>query len=568
MSNGLPGFPSGILLKHETFKNWCLAIKVPKVWTCEPQNPDDVVRVCNWAAGANFQVRARGIMHTWSPITLTEGEAVSNVLLVDLTKNLNNVVSITPATGGQPAQVKAQTGITMDALMLKLQGASGGNGAAKGFSFAHIPAPGNITLGGALAINAHGTAVPTPPNDNFPISYGSLSNLILAFTAVVSDPANPSNYILKTFQRGDADARVFLTHVGRAFLIDVTMQVVDNYNLRCQSMMNITNKVLFAAQTGSNPPPQSVGDFLNKSGRIEIIWFPSFPFLGFPVPSYPWLKVWTVTAQKPAGSTEVNDPYNYPFSDNLQVEATEILSKIVSGAAALTPLFTAITASFTSSALSGGWGYKNSTDLWGPSMNTLLYVKDTTLRVTANGYAVHMQRNQVQQAIHDFTNQFDSLLVKFEKNKLYPINAPLEIRVTALDDYPPGGTQGPVISGLRYDAAGKKAGWDVACWFDVLTVQPAGDPQKANDFYEQLETWVGQRFASPEYLVMPEWSKGWAYTANDGAWTSQPYIQQIRKNFGTDPANNWEYEVNTLARYDSKGLFFNPFLKTLFTAPR
>jgi hypothetical protein len=102
----------------------------------------------------------------------------------------------------------------------------------------------------------------------------------------------------------------------------------------------------------------------------------------------------------------------------------------------------------------------------------------------------------------------------------------------------------------------------------VLTVQPAGDPQKANDFYEQLETWVGQRFASPEYLVMPEWSKGWAYTANDGAWTSQPYIQQIRKNFGTDPANNWEYEVNTLARYDSKGLFFNPFLKTLFTAPR
>src|SRR5262249_54964176 len=156
------------------FQNWCLQITVPNVWTCEPQNRDDVARVCTWAAGANFQVRARGIMHTWSPITLTEGESVSNVLLVDLTKKLNKVVSITPATGGQPAQVKAHTGITMDALMAALLTAPGGKGPANGFSFAHIPAPGNITLGGALAINAHGTAVPTGQNDNFPISYGSL----------------------------------------------------------------------------------------------------------------------------------------------------------------------------------------------------------------------------------------------------------------------------------------------------------------------------------------------------------------------------------------------------------
>src|SRR5205085_6195997 len=176
------------------------------------------------------------------------------------------------------------------------------------------PAPGNITVGGALAINAHGTAVPTPPNDSFNIPYGTLSNLILAFTAVVTDPTSPTpnQYVVKSFQRGEGDAKAFLTHCGRAFLLDVTLQAVENYNLRCQSMMNIDAATLFAAPatpTGT-PPPNSVGAFLNQSGRIEVIWFPPLPSkAGDPVPTtYPWFKVWTVAAQQPPGSQAVTAP--------------------------------------------------------------------------------------------------------------------------------------------------------------------------------------------------------------------------------------------------------------------
>jgi hypothetical protein len=574
MSNGTtpPGFPSGIPIQQELFENWALAIKVPNVWTCVPQTEDDVVRVCNWAAGAGYTVRPRGIMHTWSPLTVTNDEP-ANVILVDTTQKLNNIIAVTPASAGQPAQVQVQCGATMDALMIALESASGGNGAASGFSFAHIPAPGNITVGGALTIDAHGTAVPTPPNDDFNVPYGSLSNQILAFTAVVTaDPSSPATYSAKTFLRGEGDDKAFLAHVGRAFLLDVTLQVCDNYNLRCQSFMSIPNTTLFAAPGTGAPPANSVGDFLNQSGRVEVIWFPSFAILGIVPTSYPWLKVWTVAADKPATSRAVSSPYNYPFSDNLPTEVTSILKAIVDGAPALTPIFTYTFASFTAAALNGGWGFENATDLWGPSKDTLLYVKDTTLRVTANGYAVLMKKAQVQQAVADFTAQFQTLLGQFQNQGLYPINSPLEIRITALDDpskiVAPGGTaQSPVISALSVDPVVQQNGWDVAAWFDVLTVIPDGDPQKAFDFYTQLESWFESHFGSG-FRVMGEWSKGWAYTSDKGPWTNATFMQGIRDTLTTGrPADDtWAWEVATLAKYDASGLFFNPFLKQLFTA--
>ena len=569
MSGAAPdGFPAGIPVAQATFENWCQLIELPNVWTCVPQSEDDVVRVCNWAVGAGYTVRARGIMHGWSPLTVTEGQSTASVMLVDTTQQLDNI-SVEAASGGEPARVVVQTGATMDALMTALEAATGGGGPAAGYGFAHIPAPGNITVGGALAINAHGTAVPTPPDDDLNTPYGSLSNQILAFTAVVTMPGS-NDYTAQTFTRGDADAKAFLTHCGRAFLLDVTLQVTDNYNLRCQSFMSIPSTKLFAKPSGSQPPKGSLGEYLNQSGRVEVIWFPSYPFFGIFPTSYPWLKVWTVAANKPAASTAVTQPYNYPFSDNLPTAVTSILKSIVAGAGWLTPTFSAAFATFTSSALGGSLGFANATDLWGASKNTLLYVKDATLRVTANGYAVLMKKEQVQQAVADVTGQFSAMLDAFQKKDLWPINAPLEIRVTALDDpakivAPSGQTaQSPVISSLSVDPVVQQNGWDVACWFDVLTVIPDGDPQQAYEFYTEFEAWFNAHFASG-FRVCPEWSKGWAYTAA-GAWTDDTAIEAIRDTFtaGRPADETWAWDAATLARYDSGDLFVNDFVKSLF----
>jgi hypothetical protein len=461
----------------------------------------------------------------------------------------------------------------MDALMTALERAPGGTGSAAGFSFAHIPAPGNITVGGALAINAHGTAVPTPPNDDLDVPYGSLSNQILAFTAVVSTPGT-NVYTARTFTRGEGDDRAFLTHCGRAFLLNVTLQVTNNYNLRCQSFMDIPSTTLFAEPSGGTPPPGSVGDYLNQSGRVEVIWFPVFPVLGiFPPPtSYPWLKVWTVAPDKPPASTAVTTPYNYPFSDNLPSAVTDLLRQVLAGAPWLTPIFSSTFAAVTSAGLNGELGSADATDLWGPSKNTLMYIKDTTLRVTANGYAVLMKRAQVQQAVADFAAQFSAMLAAYQKKSLWPINSPLEIRVTALDDpskiVAPSGQSAtsPVISSLSVDPVVQQNGWDVACWFDVLTVIPEGDPQQAYPFYVELEAWFRSHFADG-FRVCPEWSKGWAYTTS-GAWTDAAAIQAIRDTFtaGRAADDTWAWEVATLAKYDSANLFSNPFLATLFTA--
>lgn len=578
MSKTPPGFPGNIPISKETFENWSQGIKVRNLWTAVPASYDDVVAVCNWAVGAGYQVRPRGIMHNWSPLTVTEGESNAKVVLLDMTQKLNTVLSVTPPTGNQPAQVKVQTGATMLALMTAMENASGGTGAAKGFSFAHIPAPGNITVGGALAINAHGTAVQTPPNDNFNIPYGSLSNLILAFTAVVTDPssANPNQYVAKTFQRGEG-VKAFLTHCGRAFLLDVTLQATENYNLRCQSIMNIEAATLFAPPaTPTGPPPSnSVGDFLNQSGRVEVIWFPPLPSSpGDEVPTtYPWLKVWTVAAQKPPSSKQVSGPYNYPFSDNIPTWLSDILKLITASAPNLTPYFSSAMSGFTSTALYLG----GLTDLWGPSKDLMIYVKDTTLRVTANGYAVLMKKNEVQQAVADFTTEFVNLLVQYQNKQptpLYPINSPCEIRVTALDDpsliVTPSGNpaHSPVISSLSLDPVVQQNGWDVAVWFDILTALPLlnSNAQEAYNFYTQLEQWVVQRFGSG-YRQMPEWSKGWAYTTNDGPWTDATYIANIKQTLTTGRAadDTWAWEVATLAKYDTGNLFTNPFLTSLFT---
>jgi hypothetical protein len=600
-----PGFPSGIPCSGQRFTNWDGALDVRNICTCTPGSADDVVAVCNWAAANNWQVRASGIRHNWSWLTITPDTAPgSDVMIVNTTTGLAKVLSVTPASGGQPAQVKVQTGCTMDNLMLALEQAAGGTGAAPGFSFPHIPAPGHLTIGAVLAIDAHGTAIPAP-TENFPSGYGSMSNRILAFTAVVSGPT-PGVYQLQTFTRGQAggDDNAFLTHLGRAFLVDVTLEVIPNYNLQCQSYTNIGWQSLFAAPTSVAPiPTDSLASFLAQTGRVEAIWYPFSEF--------PWLKVWTNAPVQPAGTQIVNTPYNYPFSDNLPpfvtglielilgipVDVPTLIAQIVAwlfglgkhpavasaavspltnqiaegwqiitciknaiangGGPLLTPCFGQIMQLITNLALS-----LNNSNIWGPSKNTMIYIKDSTLRVTADGYAVSMKKENVQRAVYEFVTIHNALLNAFQKKGQYPVNAPLEIRVTGLDnpaDIAAVHSASPAISALNYDQEAVQNGWDVALWLDVLTIP---NTPNSNDFYTQLEAALiaNPWFNGTNGRIRPEWSKGWAYTANSGAWTSQPQIDRFKATF-----TGWSTEQATLAKYDGAGLYTNPFLTGLFS---
>lgn len=532
-----PNFPAGITLYQQAFINWARDISVDPMWTCAPTTPAQVVTICNWAKANNFKVRPRGSMHNWSPLTIQAGAVCPNVILVDTTQNLKAVSVNTSST---PKTVTAQTGIMMEDLLTTLEGYTLGVTAC--------PAPGDISLGGALAIDAHGTAVPkTGETLVSGHTYGSLSNLVRSLTAVVWNSAN-NQYELRTFQRTDPGCTALLAHVGRSFITEVTLQVGANQRLRCQSWFDKTAAELFAPAGSSG---NTVNSYLNSAGRFEAIWFPFTP--------KPWIKVWSVAPSKPILSRTVNSPYNYPFSDSIGQDLIDLQAQILAGDVSKTPDF-GLTQYNT---IAAGLVLTSSWDLWGWSKNTLLYIKPTTLRVTANGYAVLCSRANVQRAINEFYVMYSAKLSAYQAQGRFPMNGPVEIRVTGLDRPSDvvgiSGAPSPQLSALRPRPDHPE--WDCAVWFDILTMP--GTPY-SNQFYREVEQWMYSNYASYG-SVRVEWSKGWGYS-NSAAWADSTVIGTTVPNSlktGYTAGDNFDTARATLNSFDPSRIFTSPLLNSL-----
>ncbi len=531
-----PSFPSTISLYQQAYKNWAGDIAVDAAWTCAPKTPADVVAVVNWANANAYKVRPRGMMHNWSPLTFTPGSSDNNIMLVDTTQYLTSV----SIAAGSPATVTAQTGVTMEALLTKLE--------AAGYGLTATPAPGDLTLGGVLAINGHGAAIPatgeTRANGS---SYGSVSNLITSITAVVWDSGS-SQYVLKTFARSSAACQALLTHIGRSFIVSATLQVRTNYRLRCQSWFDIAWSDLFAP--ASSTYSRKFSNYISSSGRVEAIWFP--------FTNTPWVKVWTVTPNKPLLSKSVSSPYNYTFSDNLSSGETNLVAEIIGGAPSLAPTFGALQISVTGAGLiaTGTW------DIWGWSKNTQLYVKPTTLRVTANGYAIITSRANIQRVVNEFATTYQAKLTAYQAAGKYPMNGPVEIRVTGLDqnnEVDVANAGPPLLSGIRPRPDHPE--WDVAVWVDILTIP--GTPY-APQFYREMEQWIFSNYSGSYATVRPEWSKGWGYSTTAG-WSDPTMIGTTVPaaiDAGQAAGTKFADARAALDAYDPSRIFSNSFLDT------
>ncbi|MFG2942213.1 cholesterol oxidase substrate-binding domain-containing protein [Streptomyces sp. NPDC048282] len=517
----LPDFPAEVALYRSAYRNWVGEITADGLWACAPADAGQVLAVVDWAWRNGRRVRARGASHGWSPLTITEGTAADDqVLLVDTTAHLTG---LSLESG---SLVRAGTGVTLEALLTFLEG--------HGLGLTAAPAPGDLTLGGALAVDAHGTAVPADGEDPPPgHTYGSLSNLVVSLTAVVWDE-DAGAYVLRTFGRGEADCAALLTHLGRALVTEVVLRVGANSNLRCVSRTDIPAGELFAAPGSGG---RTLDGFLTRSGRVEAIWF-AFT-------EYPWLKEWSVAPAKPLTSRHVTSPYNYPFSDHVPTVVADLAGRMVSDAAwYLAPVLG--NAQLDVAAL--GLVTTLSSDIWGPSKNTLLYIRPTTLRINANGYAVLTERGEVQRVVHEFTSFYRERLTAYAASGRFPVNGSVEIRVTGLDE--PGdvgvaGAQVPSLSAVR-----PRDGADTAVWLDVLTLP--GTPY-AEAFLRELERFLFERFEGTRV----EWSKGWAYTES-GVWSDEEVLGvRIPDSFG---GAVWDAAVGVLDRLDPHRVFGNGFL--------
>ncbi|WP_406256320.1 cholesterol oxidase substrate-binding domain-containing protein [Streptomyces chartreusis] len=528
----LPDFPAEVALYRSAYRNWVGEITADGLWACAPGGPEQVVAVVNWAWGHGRRVRARGASHGWSPLTITPGTASdAPVLLVDTAAHLTGL------SLESPTSVRAGAGVTLEALLTYLE--------EHGLGVTATPAPGNLTLGGALAVDAHGTAVPARGERRLPgHTYGSLSNLVLSLTAVVWDEGSGA-YTLRTYDRDEADCAALLTHLGRSLVTEVVLRVGANTNLRCVSRTDIPAGELFGAPGAGGRTFES---FLDRAGRVETIWF-AFT-------EHPWLKVWSVSPARPPASRHVSRPYNYPFSDSVPTPVAELVGRIVSaGAWYLAPVLG--NAQYDAAAL--GLVATLSADIWGPSKNTLLYLRPTTLRIATNGCAVLTGRGQVQRVVAEFTAFYRERLTAYAARGRFPVNGSVEIRVTGLDDPADAGVEGariPLLSALRPPA--DRPEWDTAVWLNVLTLP--GTPY-AEAFLREMERFVLRTFDGGYAMARVEWSKGYAYT-DDAAWSDGEVLGSVVPgSFGEE---GWGQAAGALERLDPHRVFGNAFLDRLF----
>jgi FAD/FMN-containing dehydrogenase len=266
--------------------------------------------------------------------------------------------------------------------------------------------------------------------------------------------------------------------------------------------------------------------------------------------------VWTISPQKPLLSREVNAPYNYVFADVIPQTLSGLIKEILDGDVAITPTFGQAELAIVAAGLLGTL----TADIWGWAKDLLLYVKPSTLRVTANGYAVLTNRADIQQVIYDFTTYYQSQVALYEAQGNYPMNGPVEIRVTGLDtpsDVEIASATSPQLSALRLRP--DQPNWDVAVWFDILTMP--GTPY-ADQFYRGIEQWMFSNYTGSYAAVRPEWSKGWAYTTT-AAWSDPTMLGSTIPNAlraGQSVGDNWDSALATLDTYDPYRVFSNAFL--------
>ncbi|QMU69583.1 cholesterol oxidase substrate-binding domain-containing protein [Streptacidiphilus sp. P02-A3a] len=532
-----PGFPAGITLYQQTFQNWSEEVTVDGLWTCAPTAPEDVVTLANWAHAQGWRLRPLGAGYSWSPVVIDPATPPAQVVLVD-TGNLT-AVSVSP---GSPASVTAQPGVTMDNLLAVLKSA--------GYGLTAFPVLGYATLGGVLATGGRGTGVPAQGETPLPgHTYGSVGNLVVSLTAVAWDESTAA-YTLQTFQRTDPRIQALITHVGRAFVTEVTLRVGPDQRLRCQSWFDVPAAEIYAppATAGS----RSLASYVSGSGRVVCIWFP--------FTTSPWLRVLTPTPSQPWTSRAVNSPYNYPFNDIVPQSVSDLLSEIIAGNAGATPTFTAA----QMDAISAGLIATDSWDLWGWSSDMLAYVRPTTLRITSTCWNVVTSRANVQSVVSDFFAAYQAQLAAYQAQGLYPMNGPLEIRVTGLDqvaDCQVPGALGAQLSPLRTRPDHPE--WDTAVWFDMTTVPiTPGD----HAFAAAMEQWIRSNFTGSYGAVHAEWSKEWANTAA-GAWTDSAVIgADIPDSYRAGQAadDGWDTAVATLNALDPGRVFSSAFLDNLF----
>lgn len=485
--DGPEGLPAGVEAQRAIFENWDGTIRTPGLWTVTPRSSEELLAVANWAVASGWTLRPQGARHSWSPLTVdASASSRDRVLLLDMTRGFTHM----EMTG---TDLITGAGAMMDAVMPFLH--------RNGRGFANIPAPGDVTIGGVLAVGAHGTSIPargeTPAEGAV---FGSLSNAVVAMEAVVWD-GDKNAFVLAEIWRDDPRASALLVNLGRIVLTRVRLRTQKGQNWRCRNRSDIRSADLFAAPAEAGS--RSLSALIDEAGRVGVIWY-SFS-------EYPWVQRWDVTPRRPLLSRPTFSSYNYPFADRLPSAATSLIDDVVSGHESVVPLFGEIVSAATMTGLTA----TGARDMWGPAYHFQHFVRPTTLRVMAASHALVIPRARLQDVVHRFATHVRSLSASYAKRGRYPFNSCMEIRVTGVDDPTAvgiDGAQAPALSAAAPDP--NHPDRDTVVWLDLLSIAGTRDTAP---FFAAVERFLVEEFSTIGTL-RPEWAKRFAHT-DVGAWT-------------------------------------------------
>jgi len=532
MVDEIPGdFPPGIPAERRFAENWSQMISIAGVLTATPQTEEQALELVRWAVGAGYRVRPIGAFHTWAPILLEDADGV---LLVDQS-NLSGLVdfSLEPAPS---ATFRCGTTLAQATRLLE-EIDNGGLSQAPGWAWPDYPGIPDVTVGGMLAIGAHGAGIRLRPEQED--LYGTVSNLILGFRAIVSDG---DEYVIRDFVRDDPEVGPMLVHLGNAFLLQVRMRVIPNCTLSRRVEYPNWQEVYEAPS--ETPTTNSMQALVERHGRVQQLWF---PFTQTPIVQH-------FTEEPYSQGTVVTEPLTVRLSPNLPASFTAAFESTLGHLPWLTPLVERTT-------LREMRHLSPPDHVWhGTSGNVLLYVQHDTLRVISLAYAVLVRAAEVQSAVHDLGHVFDEMLHRYARAGREPINSCLEFRVTDVDRAEAVGLPGavPVVLSPARPLPGSDA--ERVIWFDLVTVP--GTPGSL-EFYSEFESWLWERFAAPGTL-RAEWSKAWAI-GPEGPWTNNAVIDRILRSYDVDGSLDTAYAVGeTWRRFDARGVYGSPLTERVF----
>ena len=294
---------------------------------------------------------------------------------------------------------------------------------------------------------------------------------------------------------------------------------------------------------------------------MDVIYYPFNP------DNRVWVKTWTVTPEKPAEARWVTEPYELSSGVKMSPIVADILSSTMRTFPRWVKNYNQLSMNGIDDLMANNDPDSKINDIWGSAYTTTLYVQPETPRKTVAAWGLIIARENLQRALAEWYEFFTQLLAEFEQRGLFPYSGPVELRAQGLEykhEVLMADAVEPTLSGARPHPDHPEK--DIIIWF---AINNNVDQPSAAEFNARLEAWYYENYASYG-LVRPEWTKGYAYTADGqfgGAWTNEEILTQRypatwRDGYSSD--NDWTFAHQRFNQIDPHGVFANEHLLKLF----